>query len=178
MIIILDQAIKLLRDLELPVSEKWSVERISQKLDWIPYVVNEDTDAKESQDLLNKLLIAIAEDDDVIIQSEEGDAIMEPLVSEGTFYHKLIQKHFLNKDGSRRKVGVIQSIVEFLCDASEESPINKQDLVAKIISRFPRKSERSIMASINSQVPTQLRVVRSIRVSSSKKGYWISEENQ
>ena len=178
MIITLQQAIKLLRDLELPVSDKWSVDRIAQKLDWIPYCVNEQTDAKESQEILNQLLIAIADEDDIIIQSEDGDAIMEPVLAEDSFFNKLVQKHFLNKDGSRRKPGVIQAIVEFLCEASEESPINKQDLVKKIVTRFPRKSERSIMASINSQVPAQLRVMKKIKVSTNKQGYWIAEEDQ
>jgi hypothetical protein len=178
MIITLPQAIKLLRDLELPVSDKWSVDRIAQKLDWIPYCVNEQTDAKESQELLNELLIAIADDNDIIIQSDQGDAMIEPVLAEESFFNKLVQKHFLNKDGTRRKAGVIQSIVEFLCGASEESPINKQDLVKKIIARFPRKTERSIMSSINSQVPTQLRVMRQIKVSTSREGYWIAEENQ
>jgi hypothetical protein len=178
MIITLQQAIKLLRDLELPVSDKWSVDRIAQKLDWIPYCVNEQTDAKESQEILNQLLIAIADEADIIIQSEDGDAIMEPVLAEDSFFNKLVQKHFLNKDGSRRKPGVIQAIVEFLCEASEESPINKQDLVKKIVTRFPRKSERSIMASINSQVPAQLRVMKKIKVSTNKQGYWIAEEDQ
>ena len=178
MIITLQQAIKLLRDLELPVSDKWSVDRIAQKLDWIPYCVNEQTDAKESQEILNQLLIAIADEDDIIIQSEDGDAIMEPVLAEDSFFNKLVQKHFLNKDGSRRKPGVIQAIVEFLCEASEESPINKQDLVKKIVTRFPRKSEKSIMASINSQVPAQLRVMKKIKVSTNKQGYWIAEEDQ
>jgi hypothetical protein len=173
-----EQAIKLLRDLNQPVPESLSIERITMKLDFIPYIINEKTDAKESQELLNQFLIAIANEEDVLVEDQNETSIVEPVTKELNFFDQLVHTHFRNKDGTRRKAGVIQAIVEFLCGASEEEPINKQDLVQKIHERFPNKNERSIMASINSQVPTRLKSVRGIKVSSSKSGYWISENDQ
>ena len=172
-------AIKLLDDLGLPVTERWTAVRIAQSIDWIPYVVNEDTDAGESQEVLDDLLVAISEGNDIVIEDTNGlSAIAPPTVVRGSYLDVLIQKHFLNLDGTRRKPGIIQALVEFLCNASEDDPINKPDLVKRVQDRFPTKSEKAVMASIDSQIPTRLRSVRGIVVSSNKQGYWISGDDQ
>lgn len=172
-------AIKLLDDLGLPVTERWTAVRIAQSIDWIPYVVNEDTDAGESQEVLDDLLVAISEGNDIVIEGSNGQSVyVPPAIARGSYLDVLIQKHFLNLDGSRRKPGIIQALVEFLCNASEDNPINKPDLVQLVQNRFPTKLEKAVMASIDSQIPTRLRSVRGIVVSSNKQGYWISADDQ
>lgn len=161
--IVRDDLVYLFEILGSPTAGSWGLVRLRTKLECLPMNVTEETDAGECQDILNWILEAISEEEDI--------DIIEVLPED---QKPLIETHFKNKDGSRRKAGVIQTLVEFLQESSEDDPINKTDLCNKVLERFPNKTEKAVMSSIDSQVPTRLKTVKGIEVHRNKNGYWIN----
>lgn len=160
--IIKDDLVYLFEILGSPTAGTWNDKRLAKKLEVLPMNVDEETDAEDCQELLNEILVAISEEQEIEILDVPEEEIKP-----------LIESHFLKKDGTRRKAGTIQTLVEFLQEASEENPINKNDLCQKVLERLPNKTEKSVMSSIDSQVPTRLKQVKGIIVHKNKNGYWI-----
>lgn len=162
MIIVRDDLVYLFEILGSPTAGNWDETRLRKKIEVLPLNVTEETDAEECQDLLDAILVSISEEEEI--------QIIEVLPED---QKPLIETHFKNKDGSRRKAGVIQTLVEFLQEASEADPLSKTDLCNKVLERLPNKTEKSVLSSIDSQVPTRLKQVKGIIVHKNKNGYWI-----
>jgi hypothetical protein len=71
--------------------------------------------------------------------------------------------------------GVIESIKEFLFQASEAVPITKDEILRKLVSRFPDRPADSMMATVKQQVPHKLTVDAGFRVQKNKHGYWLTQ---
>ena len=70
----LETVIKLFVDLGFSTAPRWSIERLKRKIDGLPDVIDEDTDAGESQELLDDLLVALDNEDEIVIlETEEAE---------------------------------------------------------------------------------------------------------
>jgi len=63
--------VKLFVSLGFPTATKWDVSRLKKKVEGLPDVIDEDTDAGDSQDLLDNLLIALDNEDGISVQDED-----------------------------------------------------------------------------------------------------------
>lgn len=79
-------------------------------------------------------------------------------------------KKSIKKTKQTKKIGVIASIIEFLGAASEEKPLSKDRLLAKLAKRFPDRNPESMLRTINVQVPTRLRTDKNIFVQRAEQG--------
>jgi hypothetical protein len=165
------EAIQLFETLGFPTATKWSCERLQKKITGLPFIVDEQTDAEGSQDILNAILAAIAEEREIkvgmkLYLDDEGIACDAEV-------KKSKVKKKKSKEPKKKKVGIIASIQEFLNEASEEQPISKIDICSKLKERFPDREQSSMQRTVNVQVPTRLRVDKDIHVTKNKQGYWI-----
>lgn len=71
------------------------------------------------------------------------------------------------------KPGVIESIVEFLSNASEAKPISKVQIVSMLQKRFKGKDEDSLKSTTNQNVPNKL-TKKGHNIKKNEKGYWIA----
>jgi len=60
--------------LEMPMAAKWTEKRLMDKIKKLPEAVDEDTDAGEYQELLDELLEAVSEKDEIEITEDEAPA--------------------------------------------------------------------------------------------------------
>ncbi len=70
--------------------------------------------------------------------------------------------------------GIIASIVEFLSAATEEKPINKERILAKLVKRFPDRDPDSMKNTINIQVPNRIKTDKHLNVIKTEQGYYIA----
>lgn len=70
--------------------------------------------------------------------------------------------------------GIIASIVEFLTAATEEKPINKERILAKLVKRFPDRGPDSMKNTINIQVPNRIKTDKKLNVIKTENGYYIA----
>ena len=80
----LKEAVKLFENLGFSTAPRWSKERLERKIDGLPDVIDEDTDAGESQQLLDDLLICLDNEDEVVIQETETEVEEVPVLNEST----------------------------------------------------------------------------------------------
>ena len=146
-------ATKLFMDLEFPTAAKWSSSRLEKKMEGLPDVIDEDTDAGESGDLLEEVLLALDNDESVKVVSndipEEEEVVVEKYVGD---FGETVEKKVLKKSAKKKPVkkkktekkktekkptskskGVIATIVQLLEAASESKPISKDDLLEELI---------------------------------------------
>lgn len=71
------------------------------------------------------------------------------------------------------KPGVIASILELLQKGTEKKPASKDSIIAELKTRFPERSEESMRATINVQIPSRISKEKGVTVKSNDKGYWI-----
>lgn len=162
------QATALFEILGFPTANKWSAIRMEKKIMGLPDVVDENTDAKDQQQLLDDLLVAIDIGEEIHVQSD---------VEEEAPKKKKTAKAKKAKEPKPKKVGIIATIIEVLNAASEKSPVTKQGILDVLSERFPERKPESMLRTVSVQVPTRLRVDKEIIVSKSKDGYWINESN-
>ncbi len=72
--------------------------------------------------------------------------------------------------------GVIDSIAEFLTKATKTKPITKDQVLAKLVTRFPERSEASMKTTVSLSVPGYLTKKKGLTIQANDKtprGYWI-----
>ena len=69
----MNDVIKLFVDLGFTTAPRWSLERLKRKVDGLPDVIDEDTDASESQALLDDLLVDLDNEDEIVILETEAE---------------------------------------------------------------------------------------------------------
>jgi hypothetical protein len=69
--------------------------------------------------------------------------------------------------------GVIASIVEFLREATEATPLSKAGILAKLTERFPDRPPEAMKKTIGCQVPSRLRSEKGLAVRQNAGGFWI-----
>jgi outer membrane biosynthesis protein TonB len=69
--------------------------------------------------------------------------------------------------------GVIASIIEFLSTGSAKSPLSEEDLLAKLVERFPARSADSMTGTVRAQSASRILKDRGLEVKSNDKGRWI-----
>lgn len=70
----MNNVIKLFVDLGFTTAPRWSLERLKRKVEGLPDVIDEDTDAGESQSLLDDLLVDLDNEDEIVIlETEEAE---------------------------------------------------------------------------------------------------------
>jgi hypothetical protein len=75
-------------------------------------------------------------------------------------------------DQTSKKPGVIACIKEFLFEASESSPITKEEILVKLVARFPDRPADSMRSTVYQQVPNKLRKA-GFPVKKNGHGYWL-----
>jgi hypothetical protein len=68
---------------------------------------------------------------------------------------------------------VVASIIEFLGEGSHEKPVGKEEILEKLIQRFPEKDDASLKSTFGTLVPGRLWETKEIEVVKSPRGYWI-----
>jgi hypothetical protein len=82
-----------------------------------------------------------------------------------------------SKDKSKKsgdKPGVIASIIEFYRAASEETPIDKDSVLAKLAKRFPDREKEAMAKTVQAQTPARILKEKKIEVLQNEKGRWIA----
>tara|TARA_R100000808_G_scaffold6960_1_gene20340 strand:- start:4095 stop:4685 length:591 start_codon:yes stop_codon:yes gene_type:complete len=186
-------ATKLFVDLGFPTASKWSAARLEKKIEGLPDIIDEDTEAGDSEDLLEKILAALDDDegvkvvDSVPTEKEEEEVEVKFILGPGEG-DKPPKKKKKKKEEPKeepkeeskplpekkpiRKGGVIATIVEILEAASEKKPITKEDILGKLIKKFPGKEPASMMSTIKTQVPSRLKLAKGIIVEKNNEGGW------
>ena len=181
--------VKLFVDLGFPTATKWAVSRLQTKVEGLPDIIDEDTDAGESQELLDNLLVALDNEDEISVQEKEDaspekedaspekeDASPEKETftagPEDPETEPPKSKPKSTDNGKPKKVGVIASIVEILSAASETNPISKENLLHFLEKRFPERESKAMVSTISTQVPSRLKSAKGIIVSKDNEGGW------
>ena len=180
-------ATKLFVDLGFPTASKWSAARLEKKIEGLPDIIDEDTEAGDSEDLLEKILAALDDDEGVKVvdsvptekEEEEVKTILGPGEGDKPPKKKKKKKEEPKEESKPlpekkpiRKGGVIATIVEILEAASEKKPITKEDILGKLIKKFPGKEPASMMSTIKTQVPSRLKLAKGIIVEKNNEGGW------
>jgi len=71
--------------------------------------------------------------------------------------------------------GVIESIREFLFQATEADPITKDEILRGLVARFPDRPAASMMSTVKQQVPHKLRIDAGLPVKKNERGYWLPQ---
>jgi hypothetical protein len=79
------------------------------------------------------------------------------------------------RDPNKKNPGVIQVMLQMLRQATAEKPITKEDILKKLTELFPDRDPKAMMSTLQSQIPSGLRIEKSIEVSKSNSGYWIEQ---
>src|SRR4051794_18062983 len=66
--------------------------------------------------------------------------------------------------------GVIQSIAEFLCSATKAKPLSKDDLLAKLVKRFPEREAEKLRVTLNCQLGARIERERGIKITKDDEG--------
>lgn len=66
--------------------------------------------------------------------------------------------------------GVIASIAEFLCAASKAKPITKDQLLAKLVKRFPDRGEAQLKTTLNCQLGARIEKGKGIKITRDDDG--------
>jgi len=69
--------------------------------------------------------------------------------------------------GGEKKVGVIASIEEIL---RTEGPVTKEQILAGLMKRFPQREEKSMMGTVNAQIPKRMARERGFEIVKTKEG--------
>lgn len=75
-----------------------------------------------------------------------------------------------SKDGK----GVIATIIDVLKEANVKEPVTRDDILKKLVKKFPKRDPKSMRVTVISQVPLRIKK-RGENLRSSPKGYWISK---
>ncbi len=76
-------------------------------------------------------------------------------------------------DDRKKPNGVIATIVNTLRKATEKRPVTKERILEVLVKKFPDRSPLKMMSTVSSQVPSGLRVGKSLEVHKNDKGYWL-----
>ena len=60
--------------------------------------------------------------------------------------------------------GVIATIKEIMATATEANPVGKGEILETLVARFPDRKRKSMMASVNTLVPSDLRKKHGVNV--------------
>lgn len=82
------------------------------------------------------------------------------------------------KAGGKEGPGVIASMVEWLTSATEDTPVTKKTIMARLAKRFPDRDIDGMLKTVNIQVPSRLKNEKGLKIMSKEmkeggKGYWI-----
>jgi len=173
-------AVKLFVDLGFPTAKKWSSSRLQKKVEGLPDIVDEDTDAGDSQPLLEQILTALDDGDGVDLVAHEDSVDVADVPDKKATKKapksaaKAPAKAPAEDNGKApKKVGVIATIIECLNGATEKKPVDKPTILEGLVKRFPDRKAEGMMSTINIQVPSRLKTDKQIVVSKGEGGYWI-----
>lgn len=76
-------------------------------------------------------------------------------------------------DAGAKRPGVIYEIIRKLRMASATEPVTKEGILIHLKACFPTRDEAAMKSTIASQVPSGLKIEKSIVVQKNDKGYWI-----
>jgi hypothetical protein len=74
---------------------------------------------------------------------------------------------------SEKKPGVFKVIIDVLRHASPLSPVTKDGILEALKESFPDREEDGMKATINTQVPSGLRIRKGLIVEKNDRGYWL-----
>jgi hypothetical protein len=78
--------------------------------------------------------------------------------------------------GDHTRVGVVDSIVEFLQDAGPKKPLTKKDVLDKLAKRFGEDRRDSMWNTVSSQIPNRIKREKNITVHGDKQtGFYIKK---
>lgn len=81
------------------------------------------------------------------------------------------------KEPKAKKPGVIAAIMEMLGKASKTKPITRKEIVAQLVKMFPEREEKSMKATVSSQVPSGIKAEKKIVLGTDNKhpetGFWL-----
>lgn len=76
---------------------------------------------------------------------------------------------------AKPRVGVIDSIVEFLAAANAKAPLTRDKLVSKLAARFKDRDADGLAATVNAQLGKRIEKGRKVKLRRNDSGYWISK---
>ena len=118
-------------NLEMPMAPKWSEKRLVDKLTKLPDVVDEDTDAGDSTELLQMVLEAVANEEEFEISDGGGDDDDELVAKK-----KVTKKKTTKKKTTKKKAPVTKKKTE------DEEPVKKKVSKKKPVLKKPVKTKQ------------------------------------
>ena len=70
-----------------------------------------------------------------------------------------------------KPIGVLDSIVEFLCAATKAKPITRPQVLAKLVKRFPERGADALATTLNCQLGKRIEQ-RGIKLHRTEDGYY------
>lgn len=123
-----------------------------------------DTDSDEDEDESDE---EEDEDDDVDEKPKKGKGKTPPAKDKKS-------KGKAKGEAPPKKVGVVQCIVDALTAATEQKPVTKKGILAKLVKKFPDRDEDGMETTINVQVPNRLKTEKGLNIVKNEKGYYIA----
>jgi hypothetical protein len=79
--------------------------------------------------------------------------------------------------GRYKKDGVIGTIINTLLGASKKKPVTKDQVVKILVKKFAKdgRTEAALRSTVNSQIPSGLRVEKNVEVQKNENGYWLAD---
>ncbi len=179
-----ERAIKLFKVLGFKTADTWSDTQLQKKIKNLPELAD-GVDIKNPK--VKKLLKKILKADSVRIKSdEESKEKLETTMSKKkkTETSKKAKKQSKEvetkkketkkketkktvKKNKVKKVGVITSILEII---QNSGPISKEQILTKLIKRFPDRDEVGMTKTISAQVPNRLSKEKKVKIQKNNKG--------
>ena len=69
--------------------------------------------------------------------------------------------------------GVIATLLEIMKASSKKEPVTKEQMLEKLIAKFPERNADSMKATINVQIPSRLAKEKNITIVKGDKGYFV-----
>ena len=128
-------------NLEMPMAPKWSEKRLVDKLTKLPDVVDEDTDAGDSTELLQMVLEAVANEEEFEISDGGGDdddelVAKKKVTKKKTTKKKTTKKKTTKKKTTKKKAPVTKKKTE------DEEPVKKKVSKKKPVLKKPVKTKQ------------------------------------
>ena len=194
-----EQALALFAALGYGTASKWNNKRMEAKLNKIDRSVEEDTQLEgEPQQTLTKIKEALANKETIGIggeeapteeaQTEETPPVEEESPTEESPTEETkteeenenvakktktkAKKAPAKKKEVKKAPGVIASIVEFL---EAGKAMTKEQILNRLVKRFPDREPSALIQTINCQVPTRLRKEKKLKITKTFDGYLLKK---
>lgn len=173
-------AVALFEALGVKTAGKWNNARLAGKISKLNEMETEGAELDgEKGELLTGILSSLENEEEVEL-IDDGEAAEKPKKkgkkadADDDDDAVPVKKKAPKKAGGKKGPGVISSIAEFLNKTSAKKPLSKDEIVEKLVERFPDRSAESMASTVTIQLGGRLKKEKGLNINKNDKGYFIA----